>query len=392
MNLDEDMAEIEDLSDLSQITDITLRQRNTTSGYDNYTTSTFQNTTGGDTSKTTVYLVVDTNFIVSHLRLLNDLQALHTSYNDTYRIIIPKQVIRELDGLKNANKYEGGLEIGKLARMAIDWCYKNMHDNDIIVRGQKLYECLNRDVVKDDAILDCCLYLKVNHSTSLIILMSNDKNLCVKALTNEVMTISYRKGMTAELIASKIVEESGFQGLHRPVRENLIDDNSDLFVRESTPGAYDDDVMLVDDESEHEIRSATHLEELSSSIYDQAKVLVLEAVDFAVKKSFGDEIDLIGYDSSKVNSLRDACYTIKQLGISTFSEYFNRSSFDPIRSLNSRHQLKLLSSVPVTLEDLKLFREFWARFLTEIYKKREQKLNNDLKSILSYWDRAVNSI
>ncbi|VEU19459.1 DEKNAAC100630 [Brettanomyces naardenensis] len=398
---DIDMSDVDNAGDLSQITDITLQERNNEErprnvfqqfGLDRRSES--PRIEGQQVSN--IYMVIDTNFIISHLHLLNDLQSLHKEYHDAYKIIIPKQVTSELDGLKNVEKYQDGLQIGKMARAAIDWCYKNMHDNDVTVRGQKLYESIDQDAIKDDSILDCCLYFKMKHPGSLIILMSNDKNLCVKALTNEILTISYRKGMTSRLIASKVIEESGSQGnVSGPLRENLIDEDSHAFLRQSTPEMHEDDEMIIDDD-DNSISSSLKkksFEEVASDVFSQAQTLVLEAVDYAVKTAFGDDIELIGYDPSKVDNLREACFEIRKLGISTFSEYFRRRSvFDPIKTLEDNRQLDVLSSVPADLEHFKEFKEFWSRFLQAIYKKRDKKLTGDLKMILSVWDRWEHDI
>ena len=67
---------------------------------------------------------------------------------------------------------------------------------------------ISKDLVKDDAIFDCCLYFKKTYPQSLVILLSNDKNLCAKALSNDVLTVSFRENMSGRLIANTIYEEN----------------------------------------------------------------------------------------------------------------------------------------------------------------------------------------
>ncbi|OWB81862.1 hypothetical protein B5S33_g482 [[Candida] boidinii] len=183
-------------------------------------------------SKKLIYLVVDTNFIISHLSLLVELRSLHDKYDNIFRIVIPKTVIDELDGLKNvqsSTEYIKGTHysLASLSRSAIDWIFKNLQKSDEIVKGQKLSERLDRSSVKDDAILDCCLYLKSKNPNNLIILLSNDKNFCIKALTNDILTISFQENMTAKLIADTIVQENNMKSSERIKRDNLLSSSSD---------------------------------------------------------------------------------------------------------------------------------------------------------------------
>ena len=160
------------------------------------------------------YLVVDTNFILSHLNIVNGLQDVANNYG--LQIIIPITVMKELDGLKNSSRIanEASSErisnqsVGHLARWANDWIYSALAKNSSVVRGQKLRQRLDKSTTKDDAILDCCLYFKENYQKSLVVLLSNDKNFCLKALSNDILTVSYRKDMNVDIIANTIYTEN----------------------------------------------------------------------------------------------------------------------------------------------------------------------------------------
>lgn len=156
--------------------------------------------------KKTIF-VVDTNFIISHLKTLEQLRLLGEKLH--HQIVIPNTVIHELDGLKKSDRMQDDGEreaIAKLARWGIEWIYKNLANMSSGVVGQKLSQRLDPDCVKDDAILDCCMFFK--QKECFVILLSNDKNLCLKALTEGLLTVSFRNGMTAELIGSKAYEEN----------------------------------------------------------------------------------------------------------------------------------------------------------------------------------------
>ncbi|GME76792.1 unnamed protein product [Ambrosiozyma monospora] len=111
-----------------------------------------------------IFLVLDTNFAIDHLKLLDKLYKLSPKYKNVYQIIIPLTVVNELDGLKN-DSYK---RLATQARNAIDWYFALFHNSDPIVIGQQLSQRLERNLRGDDAILDCCLYFKEKNPDHLI--------------------------------------------------------------------------------------------------------------------------------------------------------------------------------------------------------------------------------
>lgn len=328
-----------------------------------------------------IYLVLDTNFIISHLKLLIQLQQLHTKYADSYKIIIPAQVVQELDGLKTARYRKDQPDLAVKARSAIDWCYACFHENDSVVQGQKISQVIDPTATKDDSILDCCLYFKQEHPSSLVILMTNDKNLCMKALTNGILTISYRPNMTADLIASKIIEES--RGAASNSRANLIDDSPPEVDMEIDDLDAEEPPITVRPESSSSVAFA----DVSRSIYSQVEALVLEAVDYAINDIFGEDVGMIGYDSSKMSSLDDACRAIKKYSHSTFSEFFKNRRLNPVNGLT-----EMTRAVPHDSKELQQFLTLWIAFLRGIYFRRGRKLRNDLDTIVKSWEKSVDSL
>lgn len=163
-------------------------------------------------------LIIDTNFAISHLSILKDLAKLHERYG--HILVVPWAVIRELDGLKNSGKIEYrnrpgaittgdcGLDqtLGQRARLANTWIFEQLGDRSQSLFGQKVSERLSESKGGDDAILDCCRYFQ-HKADSFVVILSDDKNLCMKALIHEIMTVSYTEGMTAETIARITHEE-----------------------------------------------------------------------------------------------------------------------------------------------------------------------------------------
>lgn len=163
-------------------------------------------------------LVIDTNFVISHLKLLEDLATLHSQYG--HILIVPWAVLKELDGLKNSGKIEYrkrndvastgdedlNFTIGQRARLANNWLFEKLGERSESVFGQKITERLSSSASGDDSILDCCRYFQTK-ADAFVVILSDDKNLCTKALIHEIMTVSYKEGMTADSVARIVAGE-----------------------------------------------------------------------------------------------------------------------------------------------------------------------------------------
>lgn len=341
------------------------------------------------------YLVVDTNFLLSHLSLLDELEKLlHNKYIGAYQIVIPKQVIHELDGLKDSNHKINSVNskhsLSNLARTSINWCYSHFHDSIPTVTGQRLHERIDKNAIKDNAILDCCLYFQniENGGNNMVVLLSNDKNLCVKALVNNVLTISYRNGMTAELIANNVVSE--------------MTNNYNDYQQQHQQQPYSDEMGIesyIPYEEQQQISNPTALipkpitlYDASNEIYLQITQLVLEAIKYAVEKIFGEDAGMVGYNDNSINNLLDASRCIVKMGLSTFSEFFDRRKFNPMKILQDKETMRLLVNKPENKFILKEFVTFWADFLNGIYKDRETTQKTALLQISNHWQDLLQSV
>lgn len=394
-----------DDGNISEITNYVADIRNNTfipTDMSNYNDT--QQFTSSTSMKKIAYLIVDTNFILSNLSLLQDLEKLlHATYMGMYHIIIPKQVIHELDGLKDANKsiVNSQHSISTLARFAIDWCYAHFHDSIPTVSGQRLNERIDKNATKDNSILDCCLYFKnvENYGNNLVILLSNDKNLCVKALVNNLLTISYRNGMTADLIASNIVSELQDemeyrqQNQQQPYQGQYSDQNSIEY--DNTIGEPQEITQQVPGQSTSAaITTNDSFHPVSNEIYGQVTTLVLESINYAIVSIYEDDIFMVDYDESKMNSLKDAGKCIVRLGFSIFEDFFDKkkSSFNPMNILKDSVEFNKFVNIPLTIDDLKEFVTFWSDFLDGIYKNRNIVQKDALLKIEKNWKNRIDGI
>ncbi|WBW75231.1 RNA endoribonuclease involved in mRNP quality control Swt1 [Schizosaccharomyces osmophilus] len=132
--------------------------------------------------------IVDTNFLLSHLVLCQNLLEVLSRQFPHIVILLPWVVLQELDGLKSDTK----ASCGYLARQAHDFllqCFRASLPN---LRGQKLHERCSASESGDNAVLDCCVYFQDEKLTP-VNLLSDDKNLCIKAAVHHVSSQSYSK-------------------------------------------------------------------------------------------------------------------------------------------------------------------------------------------------------
>lgn len=326
-----------------------------------------------------IIMVVDTNFMISHLDIVDTLAKLHAKYH--HRIVIPVTVVKELDGLKSSTRTTedliSGKTVGYLARWANDWMYRMLAENDSSVRAQKIREVTDKTATKDDAILDCCLYFRESKG-ALVVLLSNDKNLCMKALANEVLTVSYRKGMTADLIARKSFAENGGHVVEMQREDGEMDSFKPLKQPQGPPDPIDEDIevemTLVD------LSEAAHL------IYSEVQKLVFDAIDYCMYAEYEDDLDLIGYHKSQVLTLRDASQVLIRYWVSVFTEYFQG-----FRPFNGRRRVPVHVELPLTKEQLESFVQYWSQVLSALYMKRDERQNSALERIIQRWEQMSRS-
>lgn len=136
----------------------------------------------------TLVLVVDTNIFIHELDVIKNVLNSHLKgYSEQPTLLVPWRVINELDRLKDNNNGNGA--ICKRAKSAMDYLYKSLPENRRI-RGQSLRDANSHIYpceLPDDEILNCCLQQAERGKS--VILITNDKNLCNKALINDIKCI-----------------------------------------------------------------------------------------------------------------------------------------------------------------------------------------------------------
>ncbi|SCW01528.1 LAFE_0E01662g1_1 [Lachancea fermentati] len=325
--------------------------------------------------------IVDTNFIISHLNTLEALRGLCPKFN--HQIIIPRTVIHELDGLKMSNKViEGAFgsdnnekqNMGTLARRANDWIYTNLANLDSGILGQKIRQRLDFTSIKDDSILDCCLYFR-EKLNRFVILLSNDKNLCLKALTEQLLTVSYRKGMSAELIASMAFKEN-----HNTESIDLIN-NDDYELQGKLENISHENPTETSDGSSQTMIKANSFREASETIYNEIQAIVLSAIDHVMLSEYGDDLSLVGYDRN-ASSLSHACHNVYKFWLSVFTEYFKDSEY---HKDSWKNPPQAIVTLPLSPQNLIKFTEFWIHALERLYSRRDGVQKKSLDVLFDRW-------
>uniref|UniRef100_T1J7A0 WW domain-containing protein n=1 Tax=Strigamia maritima TaxID=126957 RepID=T1J7A0_STRMM len=132
-----------------------------------------------------VYVVIDTNVLLTNLKLLDTLVLLSKD-NCKVILIIPWIVLQELDELKDDKRSMKNVQVNRQARAAIRYLHTQLPDSTSSIQGQSIEQATKVTSLiassNDDHILLC--------SNSSAILLTNDKNLCCKASSNNCLAFT----------------------------------------------------------------------------------------------------------------------------------------------------------------------------------------------------------
>ncbi|XP_068055593.1 transcriptional protein SWT1 isoform X2 [Anomalospiza imberbis] len=143
---------------------------------------------GAFSSGLNILVVIDTNIMISHLEFVRSLKSEDIPGVDRLTLIIPWVVLQELDNLKKGKMLQ---HVRDKAIPAVQFIYKCLKSQDSKLWGQsmqlasqKIYGLSNEN--NDDRVLQCCLQYQKLFPQALVVLCTDDKNLCNKAIVSEV--------------------------------------------------------------------------------------------------------------------------------------------------------------------------------------------------------------
>ncbi|XP_065530290.1 transcriptional protein SWT1 isoform X2 [Lathamus discolor] len=135
-----------------------------------------------------VLVVIDTNIMISHLEFVRSLKCENIPGVGRLALIIPWVVLQELDNLKKGKMLQHVRDKAIPAVQFIYMCLKNQDSKlwgqSMQLASQKIYGLSDEN--NDDRVLQCCLQYQNLFPQAIVILCTDDKNLCNKAIVSEV--------------------------------------------------------------------------------------------------------------------------------------------------------------------------------------------------------------
>ncbi|XP_041913982.1 uncharacterized protein swt1 isoform X1 [Alosa sapidissima] len=137
-------------------------------------------------------IVLDTNILLSHLDLVKKIRSQGLRSLGFPTVLIPWVVLQELDAMKNG-KLTNAVE--RRATPAVNYIYNCLKNQEPRLWGQSMQLasqalCGLKTENNDDRVLQCCLQYQKLYPKSGLILCTNDKNLCSKAVLSGVRALS----------------------------------------------------------------------------------------------------------------------------------------------------------------------------------------------------------
>ncbi|XP_066533809.1 transcriptional protein SWT1 isoform X2 [Hoplias malabaricus] len=137
-------------------------------------------------------IVLDTNVLLSHLDFVKKMISHGLGALGFPTLLVPWVVLQELDSLKSGKLSQN---VEHKARPAVHYIYSCLKNQVPRLWGQSMQQASQAscglDVVNnDDRVLHCCLQFQTLFPEGTLILCSDDKNLCSKALLSGVKALS----------------------------------------------------------------------------------------------------------------------------------------------------------------------------------------------------------
>nr|XP_056700695.1 transcriptional protein SWT1 [Euleptes europaea] len=144
-------------------------------------------------------IVIDTNILISHLELIKSLKNTDIPGIGKFGLVIPWVVLQELDHLKKGRILANVAQKAIPAVHFIHTCLKNQ-DSKLWGQSMQLASQQTHGISaenNDDRVLQCCLQYQKLFPKAEVVLLTDDKNLCNKALVSEVKALC-----KAEMVAA----------------------------------------------------------------------------------------------------------------------------------------------------------------------------------------------
>ncbi|KAJ8376143.1 hypothetical protein SKAU_G00067230 [Synaphobranchus kaupii] len=269
-------------------------------------------------------IILDTNILLSHLDFVKKMRSHGLGALGFPNILIPWVVMQELDSLKDGKL---STNVEHKARPAVRFIYTTLKNQEARFWGQSMQQASQRICgldaeSNDDRVLHCCLQYQGLYPGVALILCTNDKNLCSKALLSGVKALS-----KDDLVSEVERLQSGTQSHSR----------QPLPVRWPTHTAEDANRRQIDERTEDGRRKAgEEAREVSTSVsaLEEALQGALSLVLESEMKAAFDDLWLEVVFVKPPWTLSDLLQCLKKHWIAVFGNVVQRSLLSSVECLN----------------------------------------------------------
>ncbi|XP_061680430.1 transcriptional protein SWT1 [Syngnathoides biaculeatus] len=312
-----------------------------------------------------VILVLDTNILLSHLDYVKKMQSRGLGV-----VLIPWVVLQELDSLKKGKGLTNS--VAHLACPAISYIYNSLKKREGHLWGQSMQQAAESNINlmaenNDDKVLQCCIQYQSLYPGCVLILCTNDKNLCSKAVLSGVKALS-KIDLEAEVERSRRNLNPLQSTVHQRLPQMVSPTSSPTIGRSCTPVASltqeRQSLSLPDEDSKSLIVEEDKMKRCVSEFEECLQGVLSNVLETEMKASYDDLWEEIVYLKPPW-SLLDILHCLKKHWKAVFGFIVPRSLLQTVLNLIDffkQDRSKDCSSTLRTIREAKQFvREFAKR-------------------------------
>lgn len=345
-----------------------------------------------------VILILDTNILLSHLDYIKKIRSHGLGAMGFPVILIPWVVLQELDSLKMGNRLSGSVD--RKASPAIKYIHSSIKSRESGLWGQSMQQAAQSGYGliaenNDDRVLQCCLQYQSLYPESPVILCTNDKNLCSKAILSGVKAFS--KDDLVKEVERFRHDEQALQCLLTPTRPlNVSQFQTPVLNKSCTPAQSpkrhspshlsqaemeEDDGQL--DEGENEEEKRKKLSICVSDMEDCLREVLCEVLEVEMKAVYENLWLEIVYLKPPW-TLPDILQCMKKHWIAVFGHIVPRKKLQAVLHLNNFFTSDKTVEYNTTLEAF-----LQAKDLLTVFGKRSSRVPAALSLLDNIFNRLL---
>lgn len=318
-------------------------------------------------------IVLDTNILLSHLDYMKRMISHGLGEKGFPTVLIPWVVLQELDSLKKGK----GLSVSSVAHLAIpaiSYILNSLKSREPRLWGQSMQQASQSNIGlnaenNDDRVLQCCLQYQCLYPECAVILCTNDKNLCSKALVSGV-TASSKRDLEVEVRrcrravpplqdiktsalppASLAMQSTDYTSVQPHSHES-----AGLSLGRIKEDCKPESIKVTEEQPELDL--STHIQELEDCLQE----VLSDVLKVEMKAAFNDLWLEIVYMKPPW-SLRDVLQCLKKHWYAVFGQVVPRRKLQTVLNLidffKSGKRLDLISTLTALQDAKEIVKTFW---------------------------------